>query len=102
MLGRLARVLNFRPSELERGLLLFAYLFLVIASFVVGKAVRDALFIDEFGAFLLPYADIAVASVVGLFVSVYLRVSRRVSLRTLLVGSLVLFAANCVFFWWLA
>ena len=102
MLRRLERVLDLRSGELERGLLLFGYLFLVIASFVVGKAVRDALFLDEFGALLLPYADIAVALLVGLWVTVYLRLAAKVSLRTLVVGSLAFFAANCLVFWLLS
>jgi ATP:ADP antiporter, AAA family len=99
MLRRLERVLDLRSGELERGLLLFGYLFLVLSSFVVGKSVRDALFIDEFGALLLPYADIAGAALVGVWVSVYLRVARRTTLRTLIVRSLMFFAFNCLLFW---
>ena len=99
MLQRFERFLDLRRGELERGLLLFAYLFLVIASFVVGKSIRDALFIDEFGALLLPYADIGVAMLVGLWMSVYLRLARRLSLRQLLVNSLLFFALNCLIFW---
>ena len=102
MLQRFERFLDLRAGELERGLLLFAYLFLVIASFVVGKSIRDALFIDEFGALLLPYADIGVAMLVGLWVSVYLRLARRLSLRQLLVASLLFFAVNCLMFWVIA
>ena len=102
MLQRFERFLDLRRGELERGLLLFAYLFLVIASFVVGKSIRDALFIDEFGALLLPYADIGVATLVGLWVSVYLRLARRLSLRQLLVSSLLFFALNCLIFWVIA
>jgi AAA family ATP:ADP antiporter len=102
MLRRLERFLDLRTGELERGLLLFAYLFLVIASFVVGKSVRDALFIDEFGALLLPYADIGVAVLVGVWVSVYLRLARRTNLRQLLVTSLLFFAVNSLVFWWIA
>lgn len=101
MLRRFERVLDLRPGELGRGLLLFAYLFFVIGSFTVGKAVRDALFIDEFGAMLLPYADIAIAAIVGLWVSIYLRIARRVNVRTLLMGSLGFFALNCLAFWYL-
>ena len=101
MLRRLERVLDLRPGELGRGLLLFAYLFFVIGSFTVGKAVRDALFIDEFGAMLLPYADMAIAAIVGIWVSVYLRVARRANARTLLMGSLGFFAINCLAFWYL-
>jgi AAA family ATP:ADP antiporter len=101
MLRRLERVLDLRPGELGRGLLLFAYLFFVIGSFTVGKAVRDALFIDEFGAMLLPYADMAIAAIVGVWVSIYLRVARTANVRTLLMGSLGFFAINCVVFWYL-
>jgi ATP/ADP translocase len=101
MLRPIQRFLDLRPSELERGVLLFAYLFLVISGFVVAKAVRDALFLDQFGALLLPYADIAVAASVGLWVSVYLRIASRTSIRDLQVGSLVFFAVNCLVFWWL-
>jgi AAA family ATP:ADP antiporter len=102
MLRRLELVLDLRPGELGRGILLFGYLFFVIGSFTVGKAVRDALFIEEFGAMLLPYADIAIAVIVGLWVSVYLRVARRVTVRNLLMGSLGFFALNCLVFWYLA
>jgi ATP:ADP antiporter, AAA family len=102
MLQRFERFLDLRAGELERGLLLFAYLFLVIASFVVGKSIRDALFIDEFGALLLPYGDIGVAMLVSLWISVYLRLARRLSLRQLLVASLLFFAVNCLIFWVIA
>ena len=98
MLRRFERLLDLRAGELERGLLLFAYLFLVIGSFVTGKAVRDALFLDEFGALLLPYADIAVALLVFVWVAAYLRISGRVTLRNLIVGSLLFFAVNCLLF----
>ncbi|HEX6210336.1 MAG TPA: Npt1/Npt2 family nucleotide transporter [Methylomirabilota bacterium] len=99
MLRRLEHAFGFRPGELPRGVLLFTYLFLVLASFVVGKAVRDALFLDAFGALLLPYADIGIAGIVGVWVSIYLRVARRVGVRMLLVGSLVLFSLTCLAFW---
>src|SRR6187397_3472330 len=89
------RLLDLRSGELERGVLLFAYLFLVISGFVVAKAVRDALFLDQFGALLLPYADIAVAASVGLWVSVYLRIAGRTTIRDLQFGSLIFFAVNC-------
>jgi ATP:ADP antiporter, AAA family len=98
MLRRFERVLDLRPGELERGVLLFAYLFLVMGSFVTGKAVRDAMFLDEFGALLLPYADIAVALLVFVWVAAYLRISGRVTLPNLIVGSLLFFAVNCLLF----
>ena len=49
---------------------------------------------------LLPYADMAIAAIVGIWVSVYLRIARRANVRTLLMGSLGFFAINCLAFWY--
>ncbi len=102
MVRFLERALNLRPGDLSRGSLLFLYLLLIIASYTGGKIARDALFLDRFEAVKLPYADIASALLVGVIVAGYLSIARRVSLRDLLVGSLLLFAANCCLFWYLA
>jgi ATP:ADP antiporter, AAA family len=96
------QALNLRPGELRRSVPLFAYLFLVIASYLVGRVVRDTLFLSRFPAAQLPYADIATALTAGVVVAIYIRVGRRSSLRNLLLGSLLLFASNCVLFWVLA
>ena len=94
--------LDLRPGELRRGVPLFAYLFLVIASYLVGRVARDSLFLSRFQAVQLPYVNIATALAVGVVIAVYIRVGRRASLRNLLLGSLLLFASNCVLFWLLA
>jgi AAA family ATP:ADP antiporter len=101
MVRALERVLNLRTGEFRRGILLFAYLFLVITSYVVGKAARDALFLDRFQAVQLPYADFTVAVIVAAIVGPYIRLGRHLSLRSLLVGSLLFFAGNCVVFFFL-
>lgn len=102
MIRFLERALNLRPGDLGRGGLLFLYLLLIIGAYTGGKIARDALFLDRFEAVKLPYADIASAVLVGIIVAGYLVIARRVSLRDLLVGSLVFFASNCVLFWYLA
>jgi ATP/ADP translocase/HEAT repeat protein len=96
------RLLRLHPGEGRRGLLLFTYLFLIISSFVVSKAARDALFLERYSAVQLPYVDISVALLVGAVVAVYIRAGRRVSLPALQTGSLVLLAANALLFWWLS
>jgi len=93
------RLLNLRRGDLGRGALLFAYLFLVICVYVVGQVVRDALFLGRFPAAQLPYADIAILVAVGFVVAAYIRVGRTVSLRNLLAGTLLLFAAIGMLFW---
>ena len=96
------RLLNLQRGDLGRGALLFAYLFLIMASYIVARVTRDALFLDKFKAVQLPYADIAIALLVGFVVAGYIRAGRRTGLRNLLSGSLLFFAANCLLFWWLA
>lgn len=93
------RALNIHPGDLGRGTLLCACLFLIISSYVTGRVARDALFLARFQAVQLPYADIAIAVLVGFVIAGYVHLGRRVSLRTLLVGSQLFFACDCAFFW---
>jgi AAA family ATP:ADP antiporter len=102
MKGWLHRILNIDPGDLGSGLLLSSCLFLVISCYVIGKVARDALFLARFQAVQLPYADIASGILVGFVVAGYLRLGSRTSLRSLLVGSQLFFAANCAAFWVLA
>ena len=81
------RALSIQPGDLGRGTLLCSCLFLIISSYVTGKVARDALFLSRFQAVQLPYADIASAVLGGFVVAGYVYLSRRVSLRSLLVGS---------------
>src|SRR5208283_1899907 len=96
------RALNIQAGDLGRGLLLSSCLFLIISSYVIGKVARDSLFLARFQAVQLPYADISCGILVGFVVAGYLRLARRISLRNLLIGSQLFFAANCGMFWVLA
>lgn len=98
----LERALGLSPGDLNRGALLFLYLFLIITSYVVGKVARDALFLARFKAVQLPYADIATALLVGFVVAVYVRIGRHRSVRNLLIGSSLFFSSNCLLVWALA
>lgn len=93
------RVLHLRSGDFQRGLPLFGYYFLIIASSQVGQVARDALFLDRFEAIQLPYADIVISVLIGFVVALYIRISRRTSLRNLLIGSLCFYAANLAILW---
>ena len=95
----LERLLRLHPGEGRRGLLLFSYLFLIISSFVVSKAARDALFLERYSALQLPLVDIAVALLVGVVVAIYIRIGRRISLPALQAASLLLLGAMSLLFW---
>src|ERR1700730_7462060 len=93
------RGLNIEPGDLRRAIPLCACLFLIMSCFITGRVARDALFLAQFQAAQLPYADIASAILVGIVVVGYVRLGRRTSLRNLLVGSQFFFATNCALFW---
>lgn len=97
-----ARVFGIRPGEVGRGVLLFSYLFLVVGSFIAAKSSRDAMFLSRFSAIELPFVDLPVALLVGLWVSGYIRLGRYVSLRTMLQGTLLIFGCTAVVFWYVS
>jgi AAA family ATP:ADP antiporter len=97
----LERLLNLRPGEFVRGFLLFFYLFLIISSYVLGKAARDVLFIYKYTPVQLAYADMTVTALAGFVIALYLWISRHVRLHVLIAVSLVFFASNVGVFWWL-
>jgi ATP/ADP translocase len=99
---RLLGLFAMQPGEVPRALLTFAYLFLIIAAYVMLKAVRNALFISEFGAMKLPYVMIGIALLAGLFAAVYVRLARRRKTPSLVFWTLLFFASNVLVFWWLA
>ncbi|MGZ4816009.1 MAG: Npt1/Npt2 family nucleotide transporter [Terriglobales bacterium] len=96
------RVLNIMPGDLGRGTLLCACLFLVITSTVVGKVAGAALFLSRFPARQLALVDISSAVLVALAVAGYVVIARRSSVLNVVVGSLCLFASNCLVFWFLS
>jgi ATP/ADP translocase len=73
-----------------------------MTSYMAGKVSRDALFLDQFKAIQLPYADIAIAVLVGFVIAGYVRTARFFRLHTLLILSLVADVLTCVAFWWTA
>ena len=97
--GVLRSALALDSGEWQRTVLASAYLFLVIAAYLILKAVRDSLYLDAFGAVKLPYVIVGIAILVGVFVDGYIRVSRRVRVDRLIVLTLAFFIANLVFFW---
>lgn len=91
MIPALERLLRLQRGDFPRGLLLFAYLFLVIAAYLVGQVARDALFLGRFDASMLPFVDVSLFAVVAVVVAVYVRAGRRWNVEQLLIGSLLLF-----------
>jgi AAA family ATP:ADP antiporter len=94
----LRRAFPLQRGDLSRGLLLVAYLFLIICAYLVGQVARDALFLGRFPAELLPYVDISAFLLVAVVVAIYIRAGAQVGLRLVLRASLLLFGFSGVIF----
>lgn len=100
MIPRLKRWLDIRPGE---GLPVFyaaLYIGIATASFLLAKPVRNALFLQQYGAYKLAYAYVAVPLVLAVFVPVYEAIAARIGQRLVITGSLVFLAGNVLLFWW--
>ncbi len=69
------RVWDVRPGERARTALMFGAVMLLIAAYTTTKAVRDAVFLSEYGLTELSYMMIGIAVVAGFLVSVFTRVT---------------------------
>ena len=94
MLEFLKRAFPLQRGDLSRGTLLVAYLFFIISAYQVARVARDALFLGQFPAELLPYADITVFALVGVVMGAYISIGERAGLRRTLIGSLVVFGLS--------
>jgi ATP:ADP antiporter, AAA family len=100
MLTYLEKALNLRRHEFVPASILFGYLFLSLAMYIMGTSVGTALFLNEYPN-NLPHVIVCTALVVAAFTSVYIRLSNRVRLELLIIGSLIFFAVSFTLFWWM-
>src|SRR5438876_4855724 len=94
------KLLNVRRSELRPASLLFFFLFLAIGSYIIGISVGLAMFLNAYPNGL-PHVIMATALVVAGFISIYIRISTRVGLKHLVIGSLIFFGLSFFIFWWM-
>jgi ATP/ADP translocase len=95
-------MLRTHRHELFQAALLGAYLFLAVTSTVIGKAVRDALFLTHFTTLQMTYADLQTIIAIGLAMGVYFRLHRSLAPCRMLIWSSALFAIGDTACWWAA
>jgi ATP/ADP translocase len=95
-------VVRTHAHELWQGALLGTYLFLLVTSTVIGKAVRDALFLSHFTTLQMTYADLQTVVAIGVTMGMYFRLRRSLALRRMLISSSVFFAVGDAACWWAA
>lgn len=84
------RVTGIREGEGFRSVLMFSYIFLIIASLLIFKPVRNSLFLTRYGASQLPYAYLLVAVIAGLVTFTYARLIQRIRFGLVLISTLMI------------
>jgi AAA family ATP:ADP antiporter len=100
MISNVSRIFTIRRNEIVPASILFFYLFLVMGAYLMGQAVGDALFLQEFPR-QLPYQMVGSALMAAVFVAIYSRLSTRMRLELLVTTVLIFFAISFALFWWL-
>lgn len=95
----LKKLFDIREGEGLRAFLMFSYIFLIIASLLIVKPVRNSLFLTTFGVEKLPYAFILVAAISGLFIYVYSKFSQKIYLPVLILNTNVISIGLFGLFW---
>ncbi|HET7842415.1 MAG TPA: MFS transporter [Terriglobia bacterium] len=96
----LEKALNLRRHEFLPASILFGYLFLSLATYIMGLSVGTAMFLSAYPD-NLPHVMVATAVVVAAYTSIYIRLSGRMRLEWLIIGSLGFFALSFGLFWWM-
>jgi AAA family ATP:ADP antiporter len=100
MLLRLRRFLDVRPGEGLPVLLTFLYVAFVVASYLLAKPIRNALFLERYGPYFLVYVYAAVPIALTVFVPLYTRAVSRIGSRRVTVITLLFFATSVLLFWY--
>ncbi|KAA3618594.1 MAG: hypothetical protein DWQ05_06445 [Calditrichaeota bacterium] len=95
----LSRVFDIREGEGLRALLMFSYIFLLIASLLIIKPVRNSLFLTRFGVEQLPYAFTLVAILAALVTVIYSKFANHIRLNRLILSATGIIIAQLLGFW---
>ncbi|MFZ5802104.1 MAG: NTP/NDP exchange transporter [Candidatus Omnitrophota bacterium] len=90
---------DIRPGERRRTALMFLYFMLVITTIYILKPLRNALFIDDFGADKMKYINVGEGFFLIAVVSVYTWIAKRLPHRLFDLMVTVFLIFNLAFFW---
>ncbi|MCB9557100.1 MAG: hypothetical protein H6707_13415 [Deltaproteobacteria bacterium] len=95
----LRRIVDIRAGEAARLALSFVILMLVVGSYTVVKAVRDSVFLKDYGVTELSFIAIGMALLTGFVVTLYLRTTGGIARNVLISATNTVIAASLVVVW---
>lgn len=90
---------DIRPEERMKTLLMFLYFMLTISVLYILKPVRSALFLSEFGAEKIRFANIGEGIFLIFVVWAYAEIAKRIPRKMLYPGVLIFLISNLIIFW---
>ncbi len=90
---------NIKQNEVNKTLLMFSYIFLIIASLLIAKPVRNSLFLTHYGVHMLPWAFMLVAVFAAGIIELYTRMSKKVQFNKLIKSTLLISIFSLFVFW---
>jgi len=97
--GFIGKLFKIRSEERLKAYLMFSYIFLIIASLLILKPIRNSLFLVKLGIYELPYAYTLVAITAIVFIKIYSIYANRIRLNALMAYTLIFFMFTLLFFW---
>ncbi|MGA2363329.1 MAG: MFS transporter [Candidatus Aminicenantales bacterium] len=94
----LRKVADVRSDEVRSALFLFFQFFLITFTFYIIKAIKESFVIGVNPAWW-PYADLITAVLIGFVIAFNARLLARLPRRTYASSTLIFFASNLLFFW---
>ncbi len=97
--GFIGRLFEIKSEERLKAYLMFFYIFLIIASLLILKPIRNSLFLVKMGIYELPYAYTLVAITAIIFIKIYSIYANRIRLNVLMAYTLIFFMITLLLFW---
>jgi len=92
-------LIEIRPGERLKTLVMFTYFLLIIATIWILKPVRDSLFLEEFGAGMLRYAYVGEGVFMAVIVFGFIQLSKNVSRKFFYAGVFGFYIVCLLLFW---
>lgn len=94
----LRQLVDIREGERAITLAMFVSILIVITVLTIVKSVRQALFLQSFGAASLPYVYMMIAAISGLVATVYQRLARNTLIHRAVIATQLVVIANLLIF----
>lgn len=94
----LRQLVDVREGERAITLAMFISVMIIITVLTIVKSVRQALFLQNFGAASLPYVYMMIAAISGLVATVYQRLARKTLIHKALIATHLVVIANLLLF----